>query len=146
MLAEARQAMLLQRVSGDPGALGAQGALESPLWAAPGLGRDDIGALAPGMAADFIAYRLERLDFAALHDPLAALVFARRRRWTERDQRQSTREGRRDRRPRHASAGAAARCDQPEDAAGRVIIFGWKLVVRVMEISIGKSNCELPDS
>jgi hypothetical protein len=28
------------------------------------------------MAADFIAYRLERLDFAgALHDPLAALVF-----------------------------------------------------------------------
>ena len=36
----------------------------------------DIGALAPGMAADFIGYRLERLDFAgALHDPLAALVF-----------------------------------------------------------------------
>ena len=28
MLAEARQAMLLQRVSGDPGALGAQAALE----------------------------------------------------------------------------------------------------------------------
>ena len=28
------------------------------------------------MAADFIAYRLDRLDFAgALHDPLAALVF-----------------------------------------------------------------------
>ena len=28
------------------------------------------------MAADFIGYRLERLDFAgALHDPLAALVF-----------------------------------------------------------------------
>ena len=28
------------------------------------------------MAADFIAYRLERLDFAgALHDPLATLVF-----------------------------------------------------------------------
>ena len=28
------------------------------------------------MAADFIAYRLERLEFTgALHDPLAALVF-----------------------------------------------------------------------
>jgi 8-oxoguanine deaminase len=40
------------------------------------LGRDDIGALAPGMAADFIGYRLARLEFAgALHDPLAALVF-----------------------------------------------------------------------
>ncbi len=40
------------------------------------LGRPDIGALAPGMAADLIGYRLETLDFTgALHDPLAALVF-----------------------------------------------------------------------
>ena len=40
-------------------------------WAACGL-----GALAAGMAVDFIGYRLEQLDFAgALHDPLAALVF-----------------------------------------------------------------------
>jgi len=40
------------------------------------LGRDDIGSLAPGMAADFIAFDLHRLDFAgALHDPVAALVF-----------------------------------------------------------------------
>jgi cytosine/adenosine deaminase-related metal-dependent hydrolase len=77
MLAEARQAMLLQRVTGDPGALSAQGALElATLGGASVLGRDDIGALAPGMAADFIGYRLERLDFTgALHDPLAALVF-----------------------------------------------------------------------
>jgi cytosine/adenosine deaminase-related metal-dependent hydrolase len=77
MLAEARQAMLLQRVSGDPAALSAQAALElATLGGAAVLGRDDIGALASGMAADFIAYRLERLDFTgALHDPLAALVF-----------------------------------------------------------------------
>jgi len=77
MLAEARQAMLLQRVMGNPAALGAQEALEiATLGGASVLGRDDIGALAPGMAADFIGYRLERLDFAgALHDPLAALVF-----------------------------------------------------------------------
>ena len=77
LLGEARQAMLLQRVMGNPAALGAQEALEiATLGGASVLGRDDIGALAPGMAADFIAYRLERLDFAgALHDPLAALVF-----------------------------------------------------------------------
>ena len=69
--------MLLQRVMGNPAALGAQEALEiATLGGASVLGRDDIGALAPGMAADFIGYRLERLDFAgALHDPLAALVF-----------------------------------------------------------------------
>jgi cytosine/adenosine deaminase-related metal-dependent hydrolase len=77
MLAEARMAMLLQRVNGNPAALSAQEAL----WLATAggarvLGRDDIGQLAPGKAADFIGFRLGRLDFAgALHDPLAALVF-----------------------------------------------------------------------
>ena len=77
LLGEARQAMLLQRVGGNPAALGAQEALEiATLGGAAVLGREDIGALAPGMAADFIGYRLERLDFAgARHDPLAALVF-----------------------------------------------------------------------
>jgi cytosine/adenosine deaminase-related metal-dependent hydrolase len=94
LLLEARQAMLLQRMGstfvsaqnqdvsrarslGNPAALGAQEALEiATLGGASVLGRDDIGSLAPGMAADFIGYRLERLDFAgALHDPLAALVF-----------------------------------------------------------------------
>jgi 8-oxoguanine deaminase len=40
------------------------------------LGRDDVGQLAPGKAADFIGLRLDRLAYAgALHDPLAALVF-----------------------------------------------------------------------
>jgi cytosine/adenosine deaminase-related metal-dependent hydrolase len=41
------------------------------------LGRDDIGYLAPGMAADFIGYRLDSLGLAggAVHDPLATLVF-----------------------------------------------------------------------
>jgi len=77
MLAEARQAMLLQRVKGDATVMSAEQALElATLGGASVLGRDDIGALAPGMAADFIGYRLERLDFAgALHDPLASLVF-----------------------------------------------------------------------
>jgi cytosine/adenosine deaminase-related metal-dependent hydrolase len=40
------------------------------------LGRDDIGQLSPGKAADVIGFQLDRLDYAgALHDPLAALVF-----------------------------------------------------------------------
>ncbi len=77
MLAEARQAMLLQRVNGDPKALTARQALElGTLGGARVLGRDDIGSLEPGKAADFIGIRLAQLDFAgALHDPVAALVF-----------------------------------------------------------------------
>jgi cytosine/adenosine deaminase-related metal-dependent hydrolase len=77
LLAEARMALLLQRVSGDPAALSA----EEALWMATAggarvLGRDDIGQLVPGKAADLIGIRLDRLDLAgALHDPLAALVF-----------------------------------------------------------------------
>ena len=40
------------------------------------LNRDDIGALAPGMAADFVAFDLHRIGLAgALHDPVSALVF-----------------------------------------------------------------------
>jgi cytosine/adenosine deaminase-related metal-dependent hydrolase len=40
------------------------------------LGRDDIGSLAPGMAADFAAFDLRGANMAgALHDPVAALVF-----------------------------------------------------------------------
>jgi 8-oxoguanine deaminase len=40
------------------------------------LGRDDIGSLAAGKAADIVGWRLDRLAYAgALHDPVAALVF-----------------------------------------------------------------------
>ncbi|WP_376793217.1 8-oxoguanine deaminase [Thermoflexus sp.] len=82
MLAEARQALLLQRVALErPDALTA----EEALWLATRggaavLGREDIGQLAPGKAADFAAWRLDRLDYAgALHDPVAALVFCQPR-------------------------------------------------------------------
>ncbi len=77
MLAEARMAMLLQRVSGNPGAMSALEALQlATVGGAQVLGRDDIGVLAPGKAADVIGLKLERLEFAgALHDPMAALVF-----------------------------------------------------------------------
>jgi cytosine/adenosine deaminase-related metal-dependent hydrolase len=78
LLAEARQAMLLQRVGYGPAALSALDALRlATRGGAEVLDRDDIGQLAPGMAADFIGYRLDTLAFAggAVHDPLAALVF-----------------------------------------------------------------------
>jgi 8-oxoguanine deaminase len=77
MLAEARQTMLLQRVLGGPAALTAREALRmGTRGGAAVLGRDDVGYLAPGMAADFIAVNLNRVDFAgAWHDPIAALVF-----------------------------------------------------------------------
>lgn len=78
MLAEVRQTLLLQRVLGDPQAMTARQALElATLGGAAVLGRDDIGALAPGMAADIIAFDLNALAYAggAVHDPVAALVF-----------------------------------------------------------------------
>jgi 8-oxoguanine deaminase len=77
LLAEARMALLLQRVSGNPAGLSAQEALHlATLGGAGILGRDDIGQLAAGKAADLIGINLGRLDFAgALHDPTAALVF-----------------------------------------------------------------------
>ncbi|WP_028229192.1 8-oxoguanine deaminase [Paraburkholderia ferrariae] len=77
MVAEARQAMLLARVGFGPDAMTAREALEiATLGGAQVLGRDDIGALAPGMAADFVAFDLRQPSFAGgLHDPVAALVF-----------------------------------------------------------------------
>ena len=78
MLAEARQALLLHRVMGAPSTITAREALWlATRGGAAVLGRDDIGYLAAGMAADFIGYRLDALALAgrAVHDPLAALVF-----------------------------------------------------------------------
>jgi 8-oxoguanine deaminase len=77
LLAEARQAMLLQRVLGGPANMTAREALRlGTRGGAEVLCRDDIGVLAPGMAADFIAVNLNRPEFAgAWHDPVAALVF-----------------------------------------------------------------------
>lgn len=81
LLAEARMAMLLQRVAHGPvhgpSAMGAREALEiATLGGARVLGRDDIGVLAPGMSADLACYPLDGIATAgALHDPLAALLF-----------------------------------------------------------------------
>jgi cytosine/adenosine deaminase-related metal-dependent hydrolase len=77
LLNEARMAMLLQRVGGNPAAMSARQALEvATLGGARVLGRDDIGALAVGMSADFAAYRVDTPAFAgAQHDVVAGLVF-----------------------------------------------------------------------
>jgi 8-oxoguanine deaminase len=81
MLAEARQAMLLQRV-GWPGfaaraeRFSAREALElATRGGARLLGRPELGSLALGQAADIIAFRVDDLEHAgAGSDPLAALV------------------------------------------------------------------------
>ena len=76
LLAEARLALLLQRVAGGASAMSAREMLEiATLGGARVLGRDDIGALAPGMAADFVGVRLDSVGLAgAGGDPLAALL------------------------------------------------------------------------
>jgi cytosine/adenosine deaminase-related metal-dependent hydrolase len=92
MFLEARLAQMLQRVAparylsetpggpggfgGSPKALSARDALEmATRGGASVLGRDDIGALAPGMSADFIAVKLNQLGLSgAERDPLAALI------------------------------------------------------------------------
>ncbi len=81
MLGEARLALLLQRVAHGPlkgpSALSAREVLEmATLGGARVLGRDDIGALAPGRSADLVTVPLDDIGLAgALHDPLAALFF-----------------------------------------------------------------------
>ena len=81
LLAEARQAMLLQRV-GWPGfesradRLSAREALFlATRGGASMLGRDDIGRLEPGFAADLVAFRVDGIEHAgAAADPVAALL------------------------------------------------------------------------
>jgi cytosine/adenosine deaminase-related metal-dependent hydrolase len=83
LLAEARQAMLLARLGAAPDLartpelMTARTALElATLGGAAVLGRDDIGALEVGKAADFIALDLNRIEYTgAHHDPVAAVVF-----------------------------------------------------------------------
>jgi len=77
LLLEARMALLLQRVAQGASAFTVLEALElATLGSAAVIGRDDLGQLAPGKAADFIGVRLDRLELAggAVHDPVAALL------------------------------------------------------------------------
>jgi cytosine/adenosine deaminase-related metal-dependent hydrolase len=77
LVGEVRQAMLVQRVQNGSTTFSAYDALWlATRGGASVLGRDDIGQIAPGYAADMIAINLNRLGYAgAMHDPMAALVF-----------------------------------------------------------------------
>ena len=86
LLGEARTAMLLARVGRSlesfgcdhgPAEMTARDMLEvATRGGARVLGRDDIGQLAPGMAADLALFDLRSLGFAggAVHDPVASLL------------------------------------------------------------------------
>jgi len=86
LLGEARTAMLLARVGkslepfgcdAGPREMTARDMLAvATRGGARVLGRDDIGHLAPGMAADLALFDLRSLGFAggAVHDPVAALL------------------------------------------------------------------------
>jgi 8-oxoguanine deaminase len=87
MLGEARQALLVARLNAGLSGASLSGEQAPPLMTARQslelatrggaavLGRSDIGQLSVGKCADFIAIRLDRLEYAgALHDPCAAVV------------------------------------------------------------------------
>ncbi len=77
LIAEARLALLLNRVAPHGYRVSHRDVLR---WATEGsarcLGRDDIGRLAPGCAADLALFGMDDIQFAGADDPLAALLLA----------------------------------------------------------------------
>jgi cytosine/adenosine deaminase-related metal-dependent hydrolase len=87
MLGELRQCLLVHRVKSGVGSMPAR----DVLWlgtrgGASVLGRDDIGQIGPGKAADLAVFDLNRIDYAGgMSDPVAALLFCgtgHRTKWT----------------------------------------------------------------
>jgi len=76
MWGEMRQAYLLSRLAHGDRGMGAEDVLRlATVGGAQVLGRDDIGHLAPGLAADLVLIDLEQLGFAGgRHDPVTAIV------------------------------------------------------------------------
>lgn len=76
LMDQLRQAMLLNRLTYDPGSMSH---LDAFRWGTTGsarcLGRHDIGEIAVGKQADFACWRLDDLRFSGAVDPLAALVY-----------------------------------------------------------------------
>jgi 8-oxoguanine deaminase len=70
-----RHALMINRLTYDTEAVTHLDALR---WGTEGsaacLGRDDLGRIAPGAAADLALFNLDDLRFSGAHDPLAALV------------------------------------------------------------------------
>ncbi|MDI6757132.1 MAG: 8-oxoguanine deaminase [Endomicrobiia bacterium] len=77
MLGELRQCLLAHRIKSGVGSMPAEDVFRmATRGGAAVLGRDDIGSLEPGRAADVAIFDMRQIGYAgALHDPLAALVF-----------------------------------------------------------------------
>ena len=77
VLAEARQALLLQRAVNGPTALGTADAFRlATIGGAACLNRSALGRIAPGFRADLAMFRKDDIALAGAvaHDPLAALM------------------------------------------------------------------------
>jgi cytosine/adenosine deaminase-related metal-dependent hydrolase len=75
LVAEARMAMLLQRVALGADAMSARETLEiATLGGAQVLGRDDLGVIAVGKRADVAVWDVSGIESAGAWDPVAALV------------------------------------------------------------------------
>ena len=77
LLSEIRMALLLARVNAPPDQplLDARTILKAAtVGGAKLLGRNDIGRLEAGYCADFIVFRLDRIELLATEDPLAAIA------------------------------------------------------------------------
>jgi cytosine/adenosine deaminase-related metal-dependent hydrolase len=77
LLFEARQALLVARGRGGPGAMTAREALRlGTQGGADVLGRDDVGSLEPGKCADFAVWRTDVLELGGAEDLVAGLVLS----------------------------------------------------------------------
>ena len=75
LVGEARMAMLLQRVSRGADAMSAREALEiATLGGARVLGRDDCGAIEPGLRGDVAVWDVSGVEAAGSWDPVALLL------------------------------------------------------------------------
>ncbi len=80
LVGEARQAMLLQRVSQGADKMAEREALEiATIGGASVLGRDDIGAIKPGLRADLAIWDVSGIDSAGSWDTAALLLAGPRR-------------------------------------------------------------------
>ena len=77
LVAEARMAMLLQRVARGADAMGVREALEiATLGGARVLGREDCGSLEPGKRADVAVWDVSGVEAAGSWDPVGALLLS----------------------------------------------------------------------
>jgi 8-oxoguanine deaminase len=74
---EVKQALLVARGRGGPGALTAREALRlGTRGGAAVLGRDDIGSIEPGKRADLAVWRTDGLELGGAEDPVGGLVLS----------------------------------------------------------------------